>query len=152
MLSDEDTKALVMGAMAFEAWLHEGGWDAPPQLVRIHRSTPEEVADGEPELWFEDTVIDGETVFDALDRVTLEDEAVALLLSLECWAFPPDLPEDERVGRATDHPDRVDVRNVTVADADGHVFVVQRYRGGEPAVRGEEPDEIVSALKAGVSR
>lgn len=148
---DDDSQALVLAALAFEDWCEDQGWDQPTQLVEIRRvAEPREPDD--PDVEFVELVGEGD-LFDILAEVELSEHALALLLAAEIWAFPPDLPEDQWVGRPSEHPDRVEVRTVTVVDVDGHAFDVHRVRGDDEAtVTAEVSGRLVDAVRAAALR
>lgn len=88
----------------------------------------------------------------------LRNEAVALVVTNESWAYPDYLEEslkgDARARRALWacyppqwHPDRVEGRMVTLVDRTGQAVNLYRKRG-EPAMSTSEPEEsLVNAMK-----
>jgi hypothetical protein len=138
---DPDVEMMTLSVLATEAWLESRGWDAPPiVMVLVDRDGNElaytAVGEGDP--------------YEILEATDTGD-ALALLVAAELWAWPPDLPEQEQVGRPSQHPDRVEVRLVVALTRDGTTIGVARPRGGEPDLDTECTGPLVDAMRAAMT-
>jgi len=86
-----------------------------------------------------------------------------ILLSIEVWAWPHDLPEDQQIGRPSEHPDSVKLRATATLMCDMSFASVVREPGKKPivewtasgpllelmvkALQASEPPEIQPALE-----
>lgn len=137
-MAQESTEEWAAFLFAYEASLEEDGWDATPVLMaRMPDEGDEMVFDilGEGDPY---EIIEGSDTTGAS----------ALVISLEGWAWPTDLPESERTGRPSEHPDRVELRSVLAVTGTGESFTLTRERGGEPIIEHDCHGPLAEAMEA----
>lgn len=149
------TQVLEYIAHRVEAVVDEGGWDVAPTLWTLEMPTdvPPEVAaaasahddDEEPHLHgvFALRMLE---VLEAAPEEALvgrraPQDAVAVLLAVEGWALPDDVcgPNDDLAlaamrTRPSEHPRRIETRQVLAVMRDGTLVIVRRDRGAAPYV------------------
>lgn len=94
----------------------------------------------------------------AINGSVLKNEAVALVLTSECWGYPDYL--NESLGKdlealnalaallpPSDHPERKESRMVTLVDRTGQAVAITRTRGEEPEFIGKQRGNVVNAMK-----
>jgi len=135
-------EALVLSVLATESWLETRGWDAPPTVLALLDDT----IDGEGSCELTYSRIEGEP-YEILEDNDWTD-AAALVVAVEGWAWPADLPEDEQIGRPSEHPNRIEVRTVIAVSRSGEVISVLRLRGEDPFVEIECGGPLVAAIAA----
>lgn len=162
------TDVLAALALDLEQRLHEVGWDQPSTLwaLNITSDIPEEILAQSAELGEEDAQMMGVIGLENLavlpeDPATsllgkkAPDEALGVLLVTEGWTFPEDVVNSARedgsyvLGPPSEHPRRVELRQVVGMMKDGSAVYVRRHRGEEPRVEGDASvrGRIVDALR-----
>ena len=132
---------MVLSVLTTEAWLESMGWDALPTVMVLVRHSGDEL---------EYSVVGEGDPYEILQTIDADD-ALALLVAAELWAWPPDLPEDQRIGRPSEHLDRVEVRSVTALTRSGLTIGVVRPRGGKPIVETTCSGPLVDAMAAALT-
>lgn len=135
-IGEDEPDLMVLSVLAMEAWLESRGWDEPPIVMALSR------IEG-PELEY--AVLGEGDPYEILAE-TAPPSASMLLVAAEMWAWPPDLPESEQVGRPSEHPDRVEIRSVVALDHSGQTIGVVRQRGEEPFVEPSCSGPLVDAM------
>lgn len=135
---------LLRAAVDAERHVARAGWDQPPRLFALVRTT--QLREKEPDLVAELGPEDGYTAVEQeglpptsdlesmLGRLAWPDEVDGVALSIERLVVPPeaerDLPPDaqEATDRLAAHPDRKDVRLLAAALRDGRRTCLLRQR------------------------
>ncbi len=129
-----DTKVLAMSVMSMEEYLETRGWDQLPQVMALYRAEDLNIAgtlEGQIGLGYQ--LLGEGDPYEILLEEPLEEAAVGLLVSVEGWSFPSDLPQEQRHGPPSEHPDKVEVRFAILCPDDrtkGNLFLrVARNHG-----------------------
>lgn len=131
------------------------GWDQCPKAYAVSLAE-----DGTEMLNFIQDV-DGDPVHHLMMLATtgeLKNEAVALVLTNECWQYPDylnqSLGKDQEAASAlyrllppSLHPERRESRIVTLVDRTGQAVSIARERGEEPQWIGKQSGRVVDAMK-----
>ncbi len=145
--------AFILSLRAMESWLEERGWDALPLVLVLlpnsEDATPP-TSDERVEL-LEFAIIGEGEPYEILAEAS-EPDALATVVATEAWTWPDDLPEEERVGRPSEHPRRVEVRSVIAVTRAGTIVTAMRPRGGEPVVEFDGGGPLVEAMRQAMTR
>lgn len=132
---DQDDGILILSLLATEAWLEERGWDSPPLVLALIAQGDDEAApsgSSSTQTLAYAVIGEGEP-YEILANGFVPD-ALAILVAAEAWGWPEDLPDEERLGRPSHHPRRVELRTVLAVTRARTVLSVTRARGSEPVV------------------
>lgn len=145
---DPRMRTLVASLLATEMWLEERGWDMPPMVLTLEAVDTDPVTDdgtGAEALTYR--IIGTGDPYEILDGLDASD-AQAVLVAFEMWAWPPDLPETEQVGRPSEHPDRIEIRSLVARTRDHETMSVIRVRGEKPYMTRDVEGPLYDALDA----
>lgn len=150
-----NSEVLVSGFMEM---MDKMGWDQPPSLWRV--SEPPE---GDSVVISPVTVFDGHPA-DGMVGMTSEGGDIGAILVFEGWGYPEDFSPTEPDGTPSmglvspsQHPRRVETRQVMLMDRDGKVTTASHVRDGALSVYGNSdgatiegkiPDALRSYLQA----
>lgn len=152
-----------------EQQIDDEGWDQPPMVAVLYAGVePEDSTAGTGTLWLTELPIpdflkhdlrEAMPVLTTLYSTVLKDQIVdnehtkpiGVLLSTEAWMLrmPKDveeIPDSYREAQQNrtihEHPDRTEVRQVTVCMRNGQLMAAFRVRGEEAEVRVDGEDEF----------